>query len=311
MLLSVIIPTRNRAHYLPRLIGSLLKQNPVPFEWEVIVVDNASSDATAATVNRFQDSSAVSIRYVHEPRIGLVYGRHRGANEAKGVILGYLDDDMHLSPDWIMGHERISRGHGDAVVGRILPEWETDPPDWFTYLQNGGLLSYLGLLDLGPSERAVAPKYVFGGNCFLPKHLVFSLGGFHPDGVPISQLRYRGDGETGLMAKFESAGLKSYYDPRATAYHIIGPARLTIEYFCSRAFNQGISDSYTHLREDRRELYWRAFLKQFKSIRDRMSGNRVMAQIRKAYWEGYQFHQREVKADPDLYKWVKKESYFS
>ena len=57
-------------------------------------------------------------------------------------------------------------------------EWETDPPAWLTKFHKGGSLGYLGLLDLGPVEKVVAPDYVFGGNCFLPKHLVFSLGDF-------------------------------------------------------------------------------------------------------------------------------------
>ena len=114
----------------------------------------------------------------------------------------------------------------------------------------GGTLPISGLLDLGTVKKIVRPTYVFGGNCFLPKSLIYSLGGFHPDGVPKGSSRYRGDGETGLMIKFENSGFRSLYDPRATAYHIIGADRLTIEYFCIRAFNQGISDSYTHIRND-------------------------------------------------------------
>lgn len=310
MLLSVIIPTRNRAPLLARLLDSLLQQNPVAFEWEIVVVDNASSDQTAKIVKRLEDSCVTSVRYIHEPRVGLVYGRHRGAKEANGKILGYLDDDMHLTPTWILGHEKIAQDQADAVVGRILPEWGTNPPAWLINLKRNGTLSYLGLLDLGPTEREVAPKYVFGGNCFFPKHLLFSLGGFHPDGVPRDQLRYRGDGETGLMAKFETAGLRSFYDPRATAYHIIGQARLTLDYICNRAFNQGISDSYTHIRNDRMQRNWKLLLKRLKSTRFKMMRNNVQAQIHNAYWAGYKFHQDKVKADPALYQWVKKESYF-
>ena len=72
------------------------------------------------------------------------------------------------------------------------------------------------------------------------------------------------------MAKFSAAGLKAFYVPQATAYHIIGTARLTIEYFCSRAFNQGISDSYTNIRNDRKQLHWKLLLKRYRSIRDKI-----------------------------------------
>lgn len=309
MLLSIVIPTRNRAELLSDLIESLAQQEAVPFEWEIVIVDNASSDHTAETIKKLQSSLDITIRYFHETRIGLVYGRHRGAEEARGKIIGYLDDDMFLSSTWVQGAEKIIKGQADAVVGRILPHWETPPPGWLQKSAKGGSYSYLGLLDLGPVEKTVEPAFVFGGNCFLPKELIFSLGGFHPDGVPRDQLKFRGDGETGLMVKFKKAGLRSIYDPRATAYHIINANRLTVDYFCRRAFNQGISDSYTRIRADRTQFYWKTILRRVKYVRHKIYRDRIQTKIHRAYWAGYKFHQREVKADPDLYRWVKKDTY--
>ena len=123
MRLSVIIPTHNRAPLLSRLLDSL-PQDPVPFDWEIVVVDNNSSDLTPKVVKRFQGFSAISIRYFLEPRIGLVYGRHRGAEESKGEILGYLDDDMHVSPTWLLGHEKIFRAPSGRGGGTHSPQSE-------------------------------------------------------------------------------------------------------------------------------------------------------------------------------------------
>jgi hypothetical protein len=115
----------------------------------------------------------------------------------------------------------------------------------------GGVFGYLTLLDLGTVAKPVDPAYVWGANFFLPRQLVFDLGGFHPDAVPSDLLHYRGDGESALMWKFKQAGLRSYYDPMATVFHVIGADRLTLEYICQRAYNQGISASFTQIRAAR------------------------------------------------------------
>lgn len=253
MLLSAIIPTRNRAQRLAELLDSLAVQEPVPFEWEVIVVDNASTDATAEVTRQKGENLPITIRYVLEPRLGLHHGRHRGAKEARGTFLGYLDDDTIVASSWIQGVRLLVQGQADAVVGRILPQWEAKPPDWLQAMiqARGGVFGYLTLLDLGTVAKPVDPAYVWGANFLLPRRLVFDLGGFHPDAVPSDLLRYRGDGESALMRKFKQAGLRSYYDPMATVFHVIGADRLTLEYLCQRAYNQGISDSFTQIRAAR------------------------------------------------------------
>ena len=116
MLLSVVIPTRNRAQRLADLLDSLAQQDAVPFEWEVVVIDNASEDATAEVVSQKSETLPITIRHIVEPNLGLHHGRHRGAKEARGTFLGYLDDDMVLAPTWIQGVERVAQGQADAVV---------------------------------------------------------------------------------------------------------------------------------------------------------------------------------------------------
>ena len=83
MRLSVIIPTHNRAPLLSRLLDSLLQQDPVPFDWEIVVVDRYPSDLTPKVVKRFQGFSAISIRYFLEPRIGLVMDGTAGQKNPK------------------------------------------------------------------------------------------------------------------------------------------------------------------------------------------------------------------------------------
>ncbi len=335
MLLSVIIPTRNRATYLADLLDSLAAQEPVAFDWEVIVVDNASTDNTPEVARQKAATLPIPIRYVREPNLGLHHGRHRGAKEASGTFLGYLDDDMLLAPTWIQGVTLAAQGQADAVVGRILPHWKAQPPAWVKALATEGIDNHLGLLNLGTATRPVEPVMVLGGNAFLPRQTLFELGGFHPDGVPSDLLRYRGDGETGLMMKFKQKGLRSWYDPRATAYHIIGANRLTVEYICQRAYRQGISDSFTQIRAAHglgespfsgHSLSY--YLERLRTMRPTQAAQAIMCkvgralglasflphheireQIAQAYREGWQFHQDEVQHDPALLAYVLKPTY--
>lgn len=341
VLLSVIVPTRNRSRRVADLLDSLAGQEPVPFKWEVIVVDNASTDDTQALIQRKSRELDIAIRYVLEPRLGLHQGRHRGAREAGGDYLGYLDDDMVLAPTWVQGVQWLVQGKAEAVVGRTLPKWEAQPPPWLLALVQGGTNAYLGLLDLGKVARPVDPGLALGGNCFLPSRLVFDLGGFHPDGMPVELLRYRGDGETALMAAFRRAGLRGYYDPRATAYHIIGADRLTVESLCQRACRQGVSDSFTSIRAGylgekapfggpRRmggyiqraremslaeilEAILRKSTRPVRRLATRLRGGegyvRASRRLEEAYRSGWRFHQEEVKSDSELLEYVTQKDY--
>jgi glycosyltransferase involved in cell wall biosynthesis len=332
MLLSVIIPTRNRKKALSILLDSLAHQNPVNFEWEVLVIDNASTDGTDQLVLETSPKVSFPLRHILETRIGLHYGRHTGAREARGTIVAYLDDDMILSPSWLSGVTLLVKGKAEAVVGRIFPKWEQSPPAWLESMvsKSKGIFCYLGFFNLGSEVQNIPPTYVFGGNCFIFKQLVFDLGGFHPDGMPADKVRYRGDGETALMLKFQDKHLRSFYDPRAETYHVIPPERMTVEYLKKRAYNQGISDSFTAIRQEHFGgptqpqsplRYWKRFKQNplefiqavFRRISNKIRGliirDPIEKDIQKSYLDGYNFHQKEVENDPVLHEWVLRDTF--
>jgi glycosyltransferase involved in cell wall biosynthesis len=332
ILLSAIIPTRNRAVYVSDLLDSLGKQQTSNIKWEILVVDNASTDATYDIVMKKQNELSIPLRYILEPKIGLHYGRHRGAKEARGKYVAYLDDDMIVSDEWVRGIESLENNTADAVVGRIFPKWEAKPPKWLLKMIRGGVFGFLGILDLGPDRKEINFSMAFGGNLFIRKELVFDLGGFHPDGMPKDMLRYRGDGETGLMHNFARKGLKVYYDPTSFVYHLIPRERMSVNYLCQRAYNQGISDSFSHMRMtkengDKSTNPSQASMLiriRSKSLTDIMLIIRKKAmkftcfsfvqiminrRIRSAHTKGWQFHQKEVKSDQRLLEWVMKDDF--
>jgi glucosyl-dolichyl phosphate glucuronosyltransferase len=340
ILLSIVIPTRNHAQLVSELLDTFAVQMVVPFQWEVLVVDNGSSDQTAKLAKQKFSSLPIDIRYIHEPRLGLHYGRHRGALEARGRFLAYLDDDVLLTPAWIQGAERLISGQAEAVVGRILPKWEARPPAWLRTLSHEP--GFLSLLDMGPTGFYIDPKFVYGDNFFIATQTLLDLKGFHPDGMPTHQLRYRGDGEYGLMLKFTKAGLRAWYEPIATVYHRIPRERMTMEYLFNRSFAQGISDSFTEIRSKQydptflldhnirhHEVIRRPFPFYMRRIKElplrRILSNllyRVMKHVpltqhnikirlNKALMAGYEYHQAEVRRDPQLLQWVLQMDYWN
>lgn len=326
MLLSVIVPTRNRSTQLSGLIDSLLKQSSTAIEWEIVIVDNGSTDDTEIVVINKQRCAEVPIKYVLESEPGLHRGRHRGAIEARGKYLAYLDDDMLVSPTWIQGISLIESGVANAVVGKIVPKWEQTPPEWLLrFIGSGPSFGYLGLIDYG--NMPCPCQDLYGGNFFISKKLFFELGGVHPDGMPPELLRYRGDGETGLWHKFSASGLSLWFDPEALVEHLIPTERMSGKYLCKRAFSQGISDSYTHARSAGGRLPLRVIGRNlFKMFRDLVifpisCTPKLMSRygliilstrcrMRYSYWNGYRFHQAEIMRDPELMEWVKRENYY-
>jgi len=120
MTVSIIICTRNRANSLKSTLESI-GQTRVPEGWQVelIVVDNNSSDHTAAVVNGTHLTN-VDLRYVNAPIAGLCHARNTGLREAGGEIILFTDDDIHVPGNWIpaMCQPILSQG-ADAVSGGV------------------------------------------------------------------------------------------------------------------------------------------------------------------------------------------------
>ncbi|WP_278314501.1 glycosyltransferase family 2 protein [Lolliginicoccus levis] len=120
MKLSVVVPAFNEEDAIKPCLEALVSQREVPHE--IIVVDNASTDGTAAAVSSFQKTSSVPIKLVHEPVPGVAAARNRGFTEATGEIIARIDADTRVEPEWSSAIVEFFAGEGagfDAVVGPI------------------------------------------------------------------------------------------------------------------------------------------------------------------------------------------------
>lgn len=133
---SVIICCHNSAQELPETLAHLSRQTiDNPDAWEVLVIDNASTDGTADVAHQnWQGSPSVAFRVVREDRLGLIYARLRGAAEARHEILSFVDDDNWVCPDWIERVSNTFEDHPDvgACGGRVSAVFEGGvEPGWF------------------------------------------------------------------------------------------------------------------------------------------------------------------------------------
>src|SRR5882724_6993780 len=133
-LISVAICTFNRSQYLGAAIESLANQTLDHMLYEVIVVDNNSTDATNQVVEEaVRHHTNLDLRYVNESVQGLSAARNRAAQEAQGDFVAYLDDDAHAEPAWLgatLNAFQTLKPVPACVGGRIYPDWEGGVPDW-------------------------------------------------------------------------------------------------------------------------------------------------------------------------------------
>jgi glycosyltransferase involved in cell wall biosynthesis len=102
LLISVVIPTRNRSRLLQETIESLWNQTLEPASWEIIVADNCSTDDTAQCVERLRRRSPCGMHYCRLDRDrGPAGARNAGAALARGRFILFLDSDVFLAPDWL------------------------------------------------------------------------------------------------------------------------------------------------------------------------------------------------------------------
>ena len=320
MFVSVIIPTRNRCESLRNAIVSLQKLNFPHDRYEIIVIDNNSTDATPRVVEECEQQGKKEIVYRKELRDGLHNARHAGAQIAKGDILAYIDDDVLCDPDWL---SELTRPYADPKVacvgGKILPLYETAEPVWAQYFPG-----FLSILDRANEITVVNDTGLWGCNFSIRKNVLSDVGGFHPDAMPQNLIKCRGDGETGLLNKVIERNFDVVYTPFAVVTHVIPKDRVTTNFFKRRAFIQGISDSYTAIRTNHGVIadevhffntvaaaFWR-YASYGKAILTKRSHWVIYDMIaRKCRQKGMRYHEIEIANDPRLLEYVLKDDYLN
>jgi glycosyltransferase involved in cell wall biosynthesis len=239
--ISAVVCTLNRAAYLAKAVQSLVNQTYPKHHYEIIVVDNGSTDNTRDVVEQFSQSA--TIRYIYEPIKGLSQARNTGWQAASGKYVAYIDDDAIACPHWL---EKMMEAFDTvkpapaSVGGKAVPLWESERPAWL----EDRMLGAYAIVDWGDRARFLkpsSPEHHVGCNVAFTRQVLQECGGFNVN------LGRKGknllSNDEHLIRKYmDCHGLGIYYDPEILVDHLVPKERLTRRFMLRRHFWQGISD---------------------------------------------------------------------
>jgi glycosyltransferase involved in cell wall biosynthesis len=247
LLVSAVVCTHNRATYLRRALASLAVQTLPPERYEIVVIDNASTDATRSVAQEAL-GALPALRYVHEPQLGVSQARNTGWREARAPLVAFLDDDALAPPDWLAriveGFAKLEPRPG-CLGGPVEPIWEAPRPDWLP----DALLPYLTVLRLdqgsGPMPRG---KFLYGTNASFPRELLAAIGGYEPGLGPIGSWHRSGE-DTFVQKRLRERGFLLWYDPALRVQHFVPAERLSRRWLLRRLYWEGLSRARQRIAE--------------------------------------------------------------
>ena len=236
---SIIVCTYNRASSLRLTLDALSAQiTPPELAWELVIVNNNSTDATSDVVEAFVDGAPIPVRSIFVAEQGVSHARNAGVAHCHGAIVGFTDDDVQPAPDWVAGIAAvIEERRADILGGRILPAWHEPPPP---VLEHSPFFHGAVAIMTHPTPEDVVNAYdsptVWGANMAFRREVLDQVGAFDTRQGGVGRKLYRGE-ETDLVQRAITAGYRAVYDPRVVVWHRIGAERTRVRYL-SRLFFQ-------------------------------------------------------------------------
>ncbi|MEZ0123235.1 MAG: glycosyltransferase [Candidatus Reddybacter sp.] len=256
--ISLIICSYNRAHNLDDCFKHLLAQkNSTDINWELILVDNNSTDNTRTVVERYANESALNIRYSFEAQQGLSFARNHGIALADGTWVAFIDDDIRVSEVWLKTlHDTFRQYDCDAVGGRIHIESPQSLPQWIS----PDMYGFLGHQDFGTQAHPMDGynEFPFGGNMAVHRRVFDKIGVFD------TKLGRRGEGsksdelfkgeETDFFQRLADIEGNFRYHPDLLVLHKILPYQLEKKFFLTLHKNAGILKAQQDIRPHQRSV---------------------------------------------------------
>ena len=247
-LITVVIPTYNRAAFLRQALEGLLAQDLPPDRYEVLVIDNNSSDRTATEVGSFAQSRPEP-RYIPEPRQGANHARNRAIDEAQGEIVVFVDDDVLVGPQWLreltapfFSKQGTRVG---AVAGEVVPFFPDGCPSWVAGF-HGPLAFRLEPGPIGPRQMPMSANLAFRRPVFE------KIGRFEAEIGRHGRKIFSHD-ENFLIHRLRDAGYEVWFAPAAVARHQIPAARTRLKYVLAHGFDSARSRVFGRVNFDQAE----------------------------------------------------------
>jgi hypothetical protein len=249
---SLIICTRNRASRLATCLEHVARLQAPVGGWELIVVDNASTDDTARIIGDFARRAEFPVLDVHEPRPGLGRARNAGIDRARGDIYAFTDDDCYVRADFLVQVSRVFEQEALGYIGgRIILHDPSDDPATTKDVSSPEPIAPYAFLPAGK---------IHGANMAVRRQVIETIGVFDPvlgAGAP-----FRSGEDLDLLSRASWAGWAGAYDPRPVVAHHHGRKPGKDVQALKRAYDHGIGACFAKalLDPDRRVLYLRRWL---------------------------------------------------
>jgi len=228
--ISVIVCTHNRSASLCKTLSSFLQAIPGRLSWELLVIDNDSTDDTRQVTRDFIAASKLNVRYVFEGKRGLSEARNRGIREAQGEVLTFIDDDVHVSTNYL---QEVKNAFDEldpiCVGGKVLLGESLPRPSWWDERCDGAV----GKFDRGDSVivggRGDRELTGIGANMSFRRSVFEKYGPFRTDmGRKGAELTTGEDAE--MFQRLRKQDERVIYYPRALVYHFPGQQRFSKPY---------------------------------------------------------------------------------
>jgi len=252
---SVLICTYNRADLLGEMLQSLTTVQSAR-TWDVIVVDNNSSDRTREVVETFATSFPVPLRYVFEARQGKSHALNTGIELSRGEIIVFTDDDVRVGPAWLdAACDTLDQQRDlDYTGGPVRPIWGAPPPRWLDQTR-GDLWGTLAILDYGASPFVFEERHrvPLGANMAVRRTLIDRIGGFDPS-LGRRGRSLLGQEQAEFFARSRFSGARGAYVPEMELDHHVPHTRLTKQYFRRWWYWKGVSRARADAMHQQTEL---------------------------------------------------------
>ncbi len=264
-MISVVICTYNRASSLRRTLLSLRHLVASPgLAWEVIVVNNNSTDATSAVIAEFGAGASWPVRELFEGRQGKSFGLNAAVEQACGEILAFTDDDTVVDPGWLSALvSAIEESGCIGGGGRIVPVLPQRAPRWLTFEGPHHLMN-LAVFDYGSTRRMLAAP-PFGPNMAFRRAAFEKYGLFRTDLGPTVG-RYLPGQDTEFGRRLLAAGERLVYAPDAVVRHVHQVRKMSRRHFESWYFRYGRTSARVFTPPDQTVRIWGVPRYLFRSL---------------------------------------------
>lgn len=235
-MINVLIATRNGGQWIGLCLDSYLKLQPPSGGYKIIIVDNGSSDHSAAIIKSYQDKLPITLLYCATP------GRNRAFNVAlphlEGDLVVFSDDDVIISPGWLGAYEEAAAHYPeiDVFAGQVRHHWQKKPPKWLVEMAAEGR-AYAGTR-IDRRDGPIEATQVKGSN-FMVRRAVLARFPLDETIGPDGTRNYATGSETSLLRSMEQAGISFRFVAAACVQHIVRPHQVSLRAMIARYFRVG------------------------------------------------------------------------